>query len=253
MRRSRLEIRTPEGVVFSLPLAGPVSRLFAWCIDGVIIIAAGIGMSLALMPLGIISPDLAMAVQVLGYFVLSIGYGIVTEWYWRGQTIGKRALKLRVMDEAGLALQPSQIVLRNLLRSVDALPGLYLLGGAFMLLSRHGQRLGDYAANTVVVVARQERLPDVEPLLEERYNTLRDEPHLAARLAQRLTPEEATLGLRALLRRNQLDPDARVRLFHELADLYRAKVPFPDAVVEHLADEQYVRNVVDVVFRPGGR
>ena len=29
------------------------------------------------------------------------GYGIVMEWFWRGQTIGKRLVRLRVMDGKG--------------------------------------------------------------------------------------------------------------------------------------------------------
>jgi uncharacterized RDD family membrane protein YckC len=248
--RSRLQIETPERILFSLPLAGPVSRFLAWCIDVILVIAVSSALSLALAPFIVVSIDLAMALQVLGFFVLSVGYGMSLEWFWRGQTLGKRVLQLRVVDEAGLALQPSQVVIRNLLRAVDALPFLYLLGGAAMLLSRNGQRLGDYAASTVVVHVREEQLPDLEPLRGVKYNTIRDYPHLAARLAQRLSPEEASLGLRALQRRNELSPEARVRLFRELAGHYRTRLQLPDAAVEHLADEQYVRNVIDIVFRP---
>ena len=79
------------------------------------------------------------------------------EWYWRGQTVGKRVLKLRVMDEQALRLEFSQIVVRNLLRFVDFLPGLYLVGGTACVLSRRFQRLGDLAANTIVV-----RNPEVD-------------------------------------------------------------------------------------------
>ena len=56
-------------------------------------------------------------------FAISVGYAIFTEWFWRGQTVGKRLLRLRVIEEQGLRLQFSQIVTRNLLRFVDMLPG----------------------------------------------------------------------------------------------------------------------------------
>ena len=46
------------------------------------------------------------------YFVISIGYSILLEWRWRGQTVGKRLFGLRVIDVHGLRLQPAQIVLR---------------------------------------------------------------------------------------------------------------------------------------------
>src|SRR5262249_58768067 len=58
------------------------------------------------------------------------------EWYWRGQTVGKRMLRLRVVDRQGLRLQPSQIITRNLLRFVDGLPAFYMLGGLTSLLNR---------------------------------------------------------------------------------------------------------------------
>ena len=41
------------------------------------------------------SLNFAGAFYVLGYFVVSIGYGILFEWIWRGQTIGKRLFRLQ--------------------------------------------------------------------------------------------------------------------------------------------------------------
>jgi uncharacterized RDD family membrane protein YckC len=250
VRRATLTIRTPEGIVFSLPLAGPASRLLAWSVDATCIVAASALAGIALAPLSLVSRDLAMALNLMVFFALSIGYAAAAEWFWRGQTLGKRVLKLRVVDEAGLALQPSQVIVRNLLRAVDALPLFYLIGGAAVLLSRNGQRLGDYAAGTVVIHARRHTFPDLEPYLGGKFNSLREHPHLAARLAQRLSPEEAALGLRAVQRRNQLSPEARVAVFARLAEHYRARVQFPESTVEALADEQYVCNVVDIVYRP---
>ena len=40
MKTSTLFIRTPEGIVFSQLLAGPVTRFFAWFIDQLCIQAA---------------------------------------------------------------------------------------------------------------------------------------------------------------------------------------------------------------------
>ena len=33
MKTATLQIRTPEGIVFSQPLAGPVTRFSAWAVD----------------------------------------------------------------------------------------------------------------------------------------------------------------------------------------------------------------------------
>ena len=249
---SDLKIRTPEGIVFAYPLAGPIARCVAWSVDFFVIIVVSQGISTLCLLAGFLSPDFATALSTLTYFVVSIGYGVATEWAWRGQTVGKRLMRLRVMDASGLRLQFHQILMRNLLRFADLLPGCYLVGGVACLLSRRAQRLGDLAANTIVVHTPQLTEPDLDQLLAGKFNSLRQHPHLEARLRQRVTPDEARLALQALVRRDELEPAARVRLFAELAEHFKAVVTFPPEAVEAMPDEQYVRNVVDCLFRRRG-
>jgi len=248
-RTNSLVIRTPEGISFSMLLAGPVSRAIAWAID-LACLAAAMSVTGALVGiLGVLSFDISQAVTMIAYFAISIGYGIGTEWFWRGQTIGKRLLGLRVVDVQGLKLQFSQIVIRNLLRFFDSLPAFYIIGGAACLLSRKAQRLGDIAANTVVIRIAKYSDPDVDQLIAGKFNSLRDYPHLAARLRQKAAPREAGIALQALMRRDELDPEARIGLFRDIADHFRAIVEFPEAATYGITDEQYVRNVVDILFR----
>jgi uncharacterized RDD family membrane protein YckC len=249
-KTNTLLIRTPEGIVFSLLLAGPVTRFLAWLIDLACITMLAMLAGTLLGILGWVSPDLARAINVLAYFFISIGYGILTEWFWRGQTLGKRLLRLRVMDAEGMRLQFSQIAIRNLLRSVDMLPALYLVGGTACLLTARAQRLGDLAANTIVVRNPKIREPDLDQVLAGKYNSLRDYSHLTARLRQRISPAEAGVALQAVLRRDELEDKARVELFADIAGHFRTLAEFPPEAVESITDEQYVRNVVDVVFRP---
>ncbi len=249
---SELRIRTPEGIAFAYQLAGPVARCMAWGVDLVAVIVLGQGASSVCAKVGLISADFATALSMIAYFVVSIGYGVFTEWAWRGQTLGKRIMRLRVMDAHGLRLQFHQILMRNLLRFADLLPGCYLIGGVAMVLSRRAQRLGDLAANTVVVHIPKHAEPDLDQLLAGKFNSLRQFPHLEARLRQRTTPEEARLALQSLVRRDDLDPDARVRVFAELAEHFKTLVTFPPEAVEAMPDEQYVRDVVDLLFRPRG-
>jgi uncharacterized RDD family membrane protein YckC len=244
-----LRIKTPEGITFSFQLAGPVVRCLAWTVDFLVIIVISQGVGILGQVAGIISEDFAAAVATLGYFTVSIGYGVAAEWAWRGQTIGKRLVGLRVMDAQGLRLQFHQILLRNLLRFVDMLPALYLVGGLACYFSRRAQRLGDLAANTIVVYNPKHLEPDLDQLLAGKFNSLGQFPHLEARLRQRVSPAEARLALQALVRRDELDPAARVTLFEELADHFKAVVTFPPEAIEAMPDEQYVRNVVDLLFR----
>jgi len=249
MKTTALNIRTPEGVVFSQPLAGPVIRGFACFIDQLCVQTVLTVLGTAIMLLQLISLNIGIALYILGYFIVSIGYGILFEWGWRGQTIGKRLFRLRVVDVAGMRLQFNQIVVRNLLRFVDALPVFYFVGGVTCWLNSKCQRLGDLAANTVVI--RHPRLaePDLDQLLAGKFNSLREHPHLAARLRQNIAPTEAAVVLQSLLRRDEFDPAARVELFEVLAAHVRAKVEFPAEATDGVADEQYLRNVVDVIYR----
>jgi uncharacterized RDD family membrane protein YckC len=249
MRTNTLVIRTPEGIVFSQLLAGPVSRFFAWFIDlfCIQVILSVLGMIIGFF--GIFSFGFALAFYVIGWFVVSIGYGIFLEWTWRGQTIGKRLFRLRVMDVEGMKLQFNQIVVRNLLRFVDSLPFVYFVGGVTCWLSPKCQRLGDIAANTIVIRSPKVLEPDLDQLLTGKFNSLRQFPHLAARLRQNTSPAEAGIALQALLRRDEFDPVARVEMFGDLAAHFRTKVEFPAEATDGVADEQYLRNVVDVLYR----
>jgi uncharacterized RDD family membrane protein YckC len=248
-RRERtVEIHTPEGISFSLTLASPVVRFLAWVLDAAV--AAGItaAMSKVLELFGAFALDVAAALNTVAYFVLSIGYGIFFEWRWNGQTPGKKLLRLRGMDVDGLRLQCSQVAVRNLLRAVDMLPVAYLVGGATALLSGRSQRLGDVAANTMVVQLASASDRDIEQLATRKYNSLAEQRPLALRLRNHVKPELAALAVRAIESRERLTPLARVAVFSELADAFRALVKFPEEVTSSLTDEQYVRNAVEIAF-----
>ncbi len=247
-RKSSLDIETPEGIIFSYPLATPVTRSLACAVDT----AAWAGTAWFAVRManaaGIVSADWAGFLGVILYFAISIGYAISLEWRWRGQTLGKRLFGLRVIDMHGLRLEPAQIVIRNLLRLVDALPMFYLVGGIAALVSRNGQRLGDLAANTVVAHERRREVPDLETIAPAKYNSLLAWPHLARRLRTLASPEAVRLAVEAVSRRDGYEALARVALFRDLAAYFRSLVRFPEAALEGLTDEQFVRSALRAIF-----
>lgn len=247
-RSDTVQLRTPEGVAFSFRLASPGLRLAALLIDLAVIAATWSVISILFSLLGIVSPDFARGAAIVGYFLFSQGYRIGLEWRWRGQTIGKRLLQLRVIDERGLPLTFAQVVLRNLLRFIDALPLAYAVGGAAALLSSRAQRLGDLAAGTLVIWEPAEPAPDLAALRGEKYNSLRAHPGVVARLRQTIGPAEARVAWQALARRDQLEAEARVALFADLAAHFRERTPIPVELLDGISDEQFVRNVVDVLY-----
>lgn len=255
-----LEIRTPEGVSFQIPVASPYSRCLALAIDYAVVVALTLlisqiigifQMSLSEIPVvGDIIVDFGTGANILLQFLIFTFYGMITEWLWSGQTVGKRLLKLRVIDERGLSLGLKQIVIRNLFRLLDILPStFYLIGSISCLVTRHCQRIGDIAAGTLVVREVTPSAPAFGELLAVGENSFATQPHLEARLRQKVSPEEARIALDAVTRRNELAPDCRLGVFQRLADHFRSLSDFPEEITVGLSDEQYVRNVVDTLFR----
>ncbi|HUX68005.1 MAG TPA: RDD family protein [Terriglobales bacterium] len=244
----RLRWTTPEGFAFDLPLAGLGARCLAWVIDGLVVgaVLALAGQVLSVLALGL--PGIASALQIVLGFAVTLLYAAALEWFWQGQTIGKNILGLQVMEAHGLPLTGAQVLMRNLLRIVDILPGLYLAGGIACLGTRHSQRLGDQVAGTVVVQRRRGAQPDLAPWLAQKYNSLREHPQLALRLRHLTTPAEAGVALEALLRRDELEPARRAAIYRALVAHFQARVPFPEATLEALSPEQYLRNVVGILF-----
>jgi len=210
-----LTVRSPEGLRFSIRLAGPVTRFLAWCIDvgaiGVILMALNVTVNL----LAYANVDLAYGLFIGLNFGVVLLYPIVLEWFWGGQTLGKRVMGLRVIDERGLKLHFEQVVLRNLLRVIDRMPIAYFVGGAAVTLSRRNQRLGDLAAGTIVTFTGQDDLPEIGDITGGKYNSFRNHPHLEARLRKVCPPDAAAVALEALDRRDLTDQLLERRLRHQ--------------------------------------
>jgi len=86
------------------------------------------------------------------YFLVFLLYYILLEGSM-GQTLGKKALKLKVVRESGEPCGYGPAAARTILRIVDVLPIFYIIGMILIARSERKQRLGDSVAKTVVVKA----------------------------------------------------------------------------------------------------
>ncbi len=146
------QIELSEGVVINLRIAGPIPRGLAFLLDMVIQVGITIGISFALLLVGeIMGIEIAMGVTLLILFFLWWFYFVYFEAGKRGATPGKRAFGLRVVKPSGAPITLGQAIIRNFLRIADSFPAAFLLGLASCVLTRNFQRLGDLAADTVVV------------------------------------------------------------------------------------------------------
>ena len=94
----------------------------------------------------------AFALFVLIEFALVWGYFVFFEGINDGQTPGKRLFKLRVVRDGGYSITFAASAVRNLIRFLDAQPGLmYAVGAISILVTKSSKRLGDIVAGTFVV------------------------------------------------------------------------------------------------------
>jgi uncharacterized RDD family membrane protein YckC len=172
---------TPERIVFQYPLAGPFRRLFAYLIDLVLLIVLVVIAGIVALILSLGSPS-GIGGLLVAYFVLVWGYGAFCETFFNGQTVGKRAVSVRVVSDQGVPITGAQAVLRNLVGAVDGpIPFLYLPGLASIFLTERFQRLGDLAAGTMVVVEERQRRAGVARVKEPAVEALL--PWLPVRIA----------------------------------------------------------------------
>ena len=217
----KLIIDTPEQIALEYTLAGAGSRFLALAVDTalqllvlvsfvVILIAARVTAGT-----GVASwATWVQAVIVLAYFVLMYGYFAVFEAVWNGQTPGKRLIGLRVISASGRPITVFDAILRNLLRIVDSMPGIYAVGLISVFLTERNQRLGDLAAGTVVV--------HEQSLERGTAPTLSTAPVPLG--AARLEPREIEALETFLSRRNDLPVYMRERTARQLAGHMRARL-----------------------------
>ncbi|WP_242589312.1 RDD family protein [Corallococcus macrosporus] len=242
-------VLTPEYVEFRFTLAGVYSRFIAWLIDALIVGFATMVVLLVFQVAMAAFPGFASALGIVVYFLVDWGYGISLETAWAGQTVGKRVMSLRVIQESGVRIGFYHAALRNLARVVDRLPLLYLVGGSVALVSRSHQRLGDLLAGTIVVRERRLKMPSA---LETRGEEgLLADPLFVSRV-KRLSTEERELVLSAALRREELRLEARLTLFSALGARLQDSLAMEKPA--HLSDEKWTLLVAAALLpAPGAR
>lgn len=125
-----------------------LARVGAFVLDHVLSFVAAVlvGLGFAVLTRSRAGIFLGVALGFAGYFVILEGLF--------GQTVGKRAAGIVVVSRDGSPITFRQSLVRNLLRAVDGVLN-YAVGLVVMLLSDDRQRIGDLAADTLVVRARR--------------------------------------------------------------------------------------------------
>ncbi len=245
----RHEVITTEMVPFSYRVAGLGSRFLAWLIDAAIILVLGFAGLLTGSVLEIGRGGLGTAIVVLWMFALQWGYFLLFEWLWQGQTPGKRAMGIRVIDLRGTALSLYRAAVRNLLRVVDALPlplpvWAGMLGFATAASDRENRRLGDLAAGTLVVHVERRQAP-LRLLQEGEGERNRARLAIMRQRLEQLDRDRKQAVLDLCLRRDQLRVAERSRLFQTVSGYLQARLQIEPA--EYESPEKFVLRLAAIL------
>jgi len=147
------QIETAQNVNIVQNVAGVGDRILAYLVDGLVLAAYVILISVLFAQLDLPDDSYFIVIMTIGLPIFL--YHLLMESLWNGQSLGKAALKLRVVKLDGSKPAFSNYLLRWLLRVID----LSLTSGALalvtILMNGRGQRLGDLAAGTTVISLKQ--------------------------------------------------------------------------------------------------
>jgi len=159
-----LEITTSHNIVVSVELATVGQRMMATLLD-----VSVIGTYLLLI--GLISSGSELMLYVLGMPV-AFFYHLIFEYFNNGQSLGKAAMKLRVLSLSGERPSMNSLMMRWMFRLVDVSLTLGMLAAVFVASTKKKQRTGDILADTTVVKLQNDKhmsLSTIKSLAPKNY------------------------------------------------------------------------------------
>ncbi len=148
MANKTVEITTAHNIRIDYELGTVSDRIIAFIIDIAILVGWLIVLFLFAQDVNGESRDLILNLLFFPVFFL---YHLVCETFFGGQSIGKKAMGLKVIRMNGHNPALGDCLVRWVLRIVDILGTFGSLAAILVSSTDRGQRLGDMAANTVVI------------------------------------------------------------------------------------------------------
>ena len=224
---NKINLQTPESVELEFTLAGIGNRAFALLID-YLTLGAAILLSLVISIfltyqiynqwieelLGDTNKIIQWlwAIELLLSFAIYVGYFVLFETIWQGQTPGKKRVHIRVICDDGKPAGIAQATIRALLRPID---DFLFIGVFFITLGKKEKRIGDLLAGTIVV-------QEEKPIHKAEFAISQQAKDLANQLGNQidfhqLSPENFAIIRNYLQRREMMIAQARRELARKLA------------------------------------
>lgn len=240
----RVTVATPEGVDLELVVAGLGSRFMSSLVDTALQVVVIIAL---LIPARVAGGAAGSALAAVAVMVVAVGLPTAFDAFAAGRTPGRRLTGLTLVMADGATVPLVSAAVRNIVRIIDFLPAAYSVGVLSVLATPRNQRLGDLAANTLVVRAAPggRSAPVVVPgAVRPDAPAARPGAGAPAMAGWDLTgvrPADEAVVRSFLARRAGLDPTSRARVAGDLARRLEPAVVGPDRAA---GDEAYLEQVL---------
>ncbi|MGB1103528.1 MAG: RDD family protein [Crocinitomicaceae bacterium] len=141
-------------------------------------------------------------------------YSLMMEYLLKGQTIGKMAMGIRVVNLNGENAKMNDYTLRWTFKIIDFWFSAGAIGSLFISTTEKGQRLGDVMAQTAVVRNKPEQVYSIRDILNIKDRSKHEPTYLAV---SKFTDEDMILIKNAINRVKRFPNDAHKDLVRELA------------------------------------
>jgi uncharacterized RDD family membrane protein YckC len=211
-----IELTTTQQVTIEYQLARLQERIFAYVLDWLVLLAL-------LWVLTIFG-----AIMQLYYFfggflmlVMFFSYHFLCEWLMNGQSLGKKAMGIRVVKLNGREATLSDYLLRVSFHLIDTLFSFGLVATIFITSSNRNQRLGDITANTAVIRTRPDQQFSLKDIL--KINDLSDYEPTYPQVSQ-FSEQDMLLVKNAIARRARFGNAAHRTALNELCQQLASKM-----------------------------
>jgi uncharacterized RDD family membrane protein YckC len=150
---SKVSIDTPQNVSIDYELASIGHRIVATLLDWLII--AGYAFAISMLAAYLFPSVFNNTLGTLFIYLPIITYDFYMEILTGGKSIGKQVMKIQVVKVDGSQATVGDYFLRWIFRLIDSLIYFWTIGLFSIIASEKSQRLGDLAANTIVVRTSQ--------------------------------------------------------------------------------------------------
>lgn len=182
-----IELNTTQNVSLEFPIASVADRILAYLVDLLVMAFYALVLILGLLN----GLELSMAWWMLFLVFPVLGYHLIFEMFFNGQSPGKRMLNIKVFKSDGRHLSAGSCFIRWIFRLADITFTSGALAIIMIIINGKGQRLGDVAAGTTVLKIKnknhihqtlwmeveegyQLRFPEAEKLSDKDVQTIKE-------------------------------------------------------------------------------